>query len=201
MSTTETGEAAPPRVSFVALFSNRLIKAVAIIAAVFTLYNAGATAYLNTEEAIKAKAAADNAKLRQLSEAQQIEQQARTQLEVARNATERLNAEADKAEADAKKAESDARTAAESARNAELKARSEAASLKLEAEIRRSKAISELEVARVAARKFKADADRMEEKNKILLSSLEKFVQIWGMSRCPGKTPVEKINAKDERRC
>ena len=167
---TQGGAEAAPKptpLSFVALFSNRIVKTVAIIAALFTIYTEGATAYVNTEEAIKAKAGADNAALRQKAEAEAAEQQARTQLEAARNSAERLKGEADKAEAEAKKAEFDAQTAEQTAHNAELKTRSEAVSLTYEAEIRRSKAISELEAARVAARKFKAQADSTEQETKI----------------------------------
>ena len=154
---TQGGAEAAPKttpLSFVALYSNRIVKSVAIIAALFTIYTEGATAYVNTEEAIKAKAGADNAALRQKAEAEKAEQEARAQLETARNAAERLKGEADKAEAEAKKAEFDAQTAVETSHNAELKTRAEAVSLTYEAEIRRSKAISELEAARVAARKF-----------------------------------------------
>jgi len=201
LTTTGTGsESTPSRVS-VALVSNRIVKGIAIIAALFTIYTEGATAYLNTEEAIKTKAAAANAASRQGGEARQAEQQARTQLEVARNAVERLKGEADKAEADARKAQSDAETAIQTARNAQLKTRSDALSIKYEAEIRHSKAISELEAARVAARKFKAAADVAENKNKLLIGTLDNTIRDWGMSRCPGKTPIEKINAKDQGRC
>ena len=201
MTTTGTGsESTPSRVS-VALLSNRIVKAVAIMAAIITIYTEGATAYLNTEEAIKAKAAADNAASRQGGEARQAEQQARTQLEIARNSAERLKGEADKAEADARKAQSDAETAVQTARNSQLKTRSDALSIKYEAEIRHSKAISELEAARVAARKFKAAADVAEGKNKLLIATLDNTIRDWGMVRCPGKTPIEKIDAKDQGRC
>ncbi len=69
-----------------------------------------ATAYLNTQEALRVKSVTDNAALRQLSEAEIAEQQARPQLEVARNSAERQKAEAGKAEADAQKAEAEAIT-------------------------------------------------------------------------------------------
>ena len=201
MTTIGTGSKSTPSRVSVALVSNRIVKGIAIIAAVFTIYTEGATGYLKTEEAIQAKAAAANAAVKQGGEARQAEQQARTQLEIARNAVERLKGEADKADADARKAQSDAETAVQTARNAQLKTRSEALSLKYEAEIRHSKAISELEAARVAARKFKAAADVAEGKNKLLIATLENTIRDWGMARCPGKTPIEKINAKDQGRC
>ena len=71
-------------------------------------------------------------------------------------------------------------------RNAQLKARSEAASLAYEAQIRRSKTISELETARVAARQFKAQADLLEQKNLLKAKVLADQVRSWGLSRCPG---------------
>ena len=149
------------------------------------------------------KAVTDNAALRQLGEAEIAEQQARTQLETARNAAERQKAEAEKAEAEAQKAEAEATNSGQAARNAELKARSEAASLKYEAEIRRSKAISELEAARVAARRFKAEADALEQKNLLKATVLADNVREWGLSRCPGTaistrfTPSKKGAADD----
>ena len=202
-ATQAAAEGAPKvtHYSFVALFSNRIVKAVAIMAALFTIYTEGATAYLSTEEAIKVKAAAENAALRQKAEAEKAEQEARTQLETARNSAERLKGEADKAEADAKKAEFDAQTAEQTARNAALKTNAEATSLSYEVEIRRSKAITELETAKVAARKFKAEADKAEADNKILIKAIGDLVREWGMTRCPGKNSVEKIQAKDEGRC
>jgi hypothetical protein len=202
LTTTEEGaEPAAQRVSLVALFGARIVKAVAILAAIFTVYTEGATAYLNTQEALRVKAVTDNAAVRQKSEAEIAEQQARTQLETARNAAERQKAEADKAEADAPKAEADAITAGQAARNAELKTRSEATSLTYEAEIRRNKAISELEAARVAARQFKAQADALEQKNQLKATVLADAVRNWGLSRCPGISDFDKVHAKQERRC
>ncbi len=187
--------------SLVALLGKRLVQIAAIGAAAFVIYTEGATAYLNTQEAIRVRAVTVNAALRQESEAELAEQQARTQLETARNAAERQLAEADKAEAEAKKAEAEAITAGQAARNAELKARSEAASLTYEAEIRHSKAITELEVARVAARQFKAQADTLEQKNQLKATGLAQVVQDWGLSGCPGSDDFQKVHAKDEGRC
>ncbi|MFZ1110286.1 MAG: hypothetical protein WAN43_18300 [Rhodomicrobium sp.] len=202
MTTTGAGvEPAAQRVSTIALFGTRLVKAVAILAAIFTIYTEGATAFLNTQEALRVKSVTDNAAVRQKSEAEIAEQQARTQLEVARNSAERLKAEADKAEADALKAEADAVTAGQGARNAGLKARSEAASLSYEAQIRRSKAISELEAARVAARQFKAQADLLEQKNLLKAKTLADAVHDWGLTRCPGSSNFDKVHAKQEGRC
>jgi hypothetical protein len=179
----------------------RILKAVALLAAIVTVYSEGATAFLNTQEALRVKFVTDNAALRQKSEAEIAEQQARTQLEVARNSAERLKAEADKAEADALKAEAEAITLGQGARNAQLKARSEAASLTYEAEIRRNKAVSELEAARVAARQFKAQADELEQKNKIKATALASAVRDWGLTRCPGSSDFDKVHAKQEGRC
>jgi hypothetical protein len=146
----------PAQPSLVILLALRTAQIAAVVAALFVIYTEGATAFLNTQEALRVKAVTDNAAVRQKGEAEIAEQQARTQLETARNAAERQKAEADKAEADAQKAEAEAITLGQGARNAGLKARSEAASLTYEAEIRRNKAISELEAARVAARQFAA---------------------------------------------
>ncbi len=191
----------PAPSSIVTLFTKRLVQTAGLIAALFVVYTEGATAYLNTQEAFRVKAVTDNAAVRQKSEAEIAEQQARTQLETARNAAERQKAEADKAEADAQKAEAEAITLGQAARNAELKTRSEAASLAYEAEIRRSKAISELEAARVAARQFKAQADALEQKNQIKATGLADAVHDWGLSRCPGTSDFDKVHAKQEGRC
>lgn len=62
MTTTESGaEPATQRVSHIALYSMRIVKAVAVLAAIFTVYTEGATAYLNTQEALRVKAVTDNA--------------------------------------------------------------------------------------------------------------------------------------------
>ncbi len=201
---TTTGAGGGPTaqsVSIVALLGTRIVTFVAVLAALFTIYTEGATAWLNTQEALRVKSVTDNAALRQKSEAEIAEQQARTQVEVARNSAERLKAEADKAEADALKAEADAITLGQTARNAELKARSEAASLAYEAQIRRSKAISELEAARVAARQFKAQADQLEQKNLLKAKVLTDQIRSWGLSRCPGQSDFDKVHAKQEGRC
>ena len=191
----------PAQSSTITMLVKRLAQTAGIAAALFTIYTEGATAYLNTQEALRVKAVTDNAAVRQKGEAEIAEQQARTQLETARNAAERQKAEADKAEADAQKAESEAITLGQAARNAQLKARSEAASLAYEAEIRRSKAISELEAARVAARRFKAEADTLEQKNQLKATVLADAVRDWGLSRCPGTSDFDKVHAKQEGRC
>ncbi len=190
-----------PQPSLAALYGKRIVQLTALLGALFVIYTEGATAYLNTQEAMRVRAVTVNAALRQESEAELAERQARTQLETARNAAERQLAEADKAEADAQKAEAEAITLGQGARNAELKARSEAASLAYEAEIRRSKAISELEAARVAARRFKAQADALEQKNEIKAGALADAVRDWGLSRCPGADDFAKVHAKQEGRC
>lgn len=92
-------------------------------------------------------------------------------------------------------------TLGQGAKNAQLKARSEAASLAYEAQIRRSKAISELEAARVAARRFKAEADALEQKNQLKATVLADQVRDWGLSRCPGASDFDKVHAKQEGRC
>jgi len=190
-----------PQPSLAALYGKRIVQLTTLLGALFVIYTEGANAYLNTQEALRVKAVTDNAALRQLSEAEIAEQQARTQLETARNAAERQKAEADKAEAEAQKAEAEAISLGQAARNAELKARSEAASLKYEAAIRHSKAISELEAARVAARQFKAEAGALEQKNQIRAKVLADSVRDWGLSRCPGASDFDKVHAKQEGRC
>ena len=148
--------------SVAALLHNRIIRILAILAAVTALYIEGATAFVNTQKAIEAKAVADNAVLKQKSEGELAAQQAKTALETARNAAERQRAEANKAEADANKIGAEAITSQETARNAELKARADADTVKAEAELRKQKYIVALETARNAARKQKAEADKIE---------------------------------------
>jgi len=144
------------------LIGKRFIQAAAGIAGLFILYTEAATAYLNTQSFIQAKAVADNALLRQNSEALLADQQAKAQLQVARNAAERQKAEAEKAEADALKLEAEAITATEMARNASLKAFADAETIKAEAELRTQKLIVAIETARNAAVRQKAEADKIE---------------------------------------
>ena len=184
---------APEKFS-VLLLGKQLARFAAAVAAVFILYTEGANAFLNTQDAIKAKAVADNAAVRQKGEAVQAEQQARTQLEIARNAAERQSADADKAEAEARKAEAQAIIADQEAHNAELKAVSEARAFRSEANIRQSKAITELELARVAARQFKADAEIIEEKNKKSESN-----QNYYLKGNAGRVPEHTPSLKDQR--
>ncbi len=154
----------PAPSSIVTLFTKRLVQTAGLIAALFVIYTEGATAYLNTQKALEAKAVAGNALLRQKSEGELAEQKARTELEVARNAAERQKAEAAKAEADALKSEAEATTARNTARNAEVKSRAEAATIKAEAELRKQKLIVQVETARNAAQRQAAEADKIEAK-------------------------------------
>ena len=145
-----------------AFFGLRIVQITAVLAAAIAIYSEGATAYLNTQKVIEAKATADNAMLRKKSEGEFAEQKASGELEVARNDAVRQRAEADKAEAEADKAEADATTARSTARNAELKASADANVIKAEADLRRQKGIVALETARNAAIKQKAETDKLE---------------------------------------
>jgi hypothetical protein len=145
-----------------AFFGLRIVQITAVLAAAIAIYSEGATAYLNTQKAIEAKATADNAMLLKKSEGELAEQKASSELEVARNAAVRQRAEADKAEAEVDKAEADATTARSTARNAELKASADANTIKAEAELRRQKVIVALETARNAARRQQAETDKLQ---------------------------------------
>lgn len=188
------------RVSFSGSAQGRIVTALGIVVLALGIAAEVVIAYRTTQEAITVKATADNAAVRQKGEAVQAEQQARTQLEIARNAAERQSADADKAEALVKKAEAEAIIKDQEARNAQLKTASEARALKNEADIRHSKALTEIEVARVAARQFKADADIAEEKNKQSEINQNYFLSGYKW-RCPGTFSFEKINARYEGRC
>ncbi len=142
----------------------RIVQVPLFIGALLAIYTEGATAYLNTQKAIEAKAVADNAVLKQKSEGGLAEQKARTELETARNATARQSAETDKSEAEALKAQADAITARSTARNSELKTRADAQTIKAEAELRRQKVIVALETARNAARRQQAETGTIEAK-------------------------------------
>jgi len=140
----------------------RMLQIPLLVAALLAVYVEGTSAFVNTEEAIKAKAVADNATLKQKSEGEVAEQTAATALQVARNAAERQKAEAEKAEADAQKAVAEAITARATAQNAQTKARADALTIKAEAELRKQKYIVALETARNAARRQQAEADKIE---------------------------------------
>ena len=167
MTTTGTGsESTPSRVS-VALVSNRIVKGIAIIAALFTIYTEGATGYLKTEEAIQAKAAAANAAVKQGGEARQAEAELAewksiTETEIARNAERKQRAEAKKATADAKRADAEATIAAQTSGNSEVKAKAEADAMEGEAAIKEQQIIIERERAAQAERLNQAEATNAE---------------------------------------
>jgi hypothetical protein len=144
------------------LVVTRLIQILLFVAALLAIYIEGTTAYVNTQKVIEARAAADNAAVKQKSEAELAEQSTRTALETARNAAERQSAEADQAEEEAKKAESDATTARFTGDNAKTKAEADAQTIKAEAELRKQKLRVSLETARNAARRQQAEADKIE---------------------------------------
>jgi len=144
------------------LLGRRFVRALTASAALFIIYLEAATAYLNTQKALEAKAVAANALLRQNAEGVLAEQRARTQLEIARNAAERQKAEAEKAEAEALKSESEVVTVRNVAINARLKKLSDAETIKNESELRKQKLVVAVETARNAARLHAAEADKIE---------------------------------------
>jgi Spy/CpxP family protein refolding chaperone len=144
------------------VLGRRFVRALTIFAALFIIYIEGATAFLNTQKALEAKAVAANALLRQNAEGVVAEQRAKTQLEIARNAAERQKAEAEKAEAEALKAESEAVTVRNAAINARLNKMADAETIKNEAELRKQKLVVAVETARNAARLQAAEADKIE---------------------------------------
>ncbi len=148
--------------SLVIHLAKRIAQTAAVLGALSVIYLEGATAYLNTQKAIEAKAVADNAVLRQQSEGVLAEQKARTDLEIAKNAAERQKGEADKAEADAARAEADAITARNISLNAQVKTRADAETIKAEAELRKQKLIVAIETARNAARRQAAETATIE---------------------------------------
>lgn len=152
----------PVQLSFSSLPGRRFVRVLIGAAALFIIYIEAATAYLNTQKALEAKAVAANALLRQTAEGVLPEQRARIQLEIARNAAERQKAEAEKAEAEALKSESEVVTVRNAAINARLRKSADAETIKNEAELRKQKLVVAVETARNAARLQAAEADKLE---------------------------------------
>jgi hypothetical protein len=146
-------------------FSTILRRAPVILTALLglvLLYLEGATAYTNTQEAIKAKAVADNAAVKQHAEAILLQGQAKIAFETARNAAPRVKAEAETTEAEADKIGAEALTLKEKAGVADRKARADALTIVAEARKRRAQLIAGNAELRNVARKEKAEVERLE---------------------------------------
>ncbi len=85
--------------------------------------------------------------------------------------------------------------------NSELRAGSEAAALTSEAEIRRQKAVVELETARNAARRQAAEADKIEGQVRVAVEQVKVLREYFAVKNCPGNNPAAQIAARSQGRC
>lgn len=146
------------------VLAQRLAPALTFVLILLFLYIESVTAYVNTQEAIKAKASADNASVKQHAEAILLREQAEIALEAARNASVRHKAEAEASEAEADKIEGEGQTLKEKAIVADRKARADALTIVNEAKLRRAKLTAGLAELRNVARKEKAQVEELEGK-------------------------------------
>lgn len=147
-----------------AVLAQRLVHAITFVLILVLLYVEIATAYVNTQEAIRAKASADNASSKQHAEAILLREQAKTALEAARNASVRHKADAEATEAEADKIEAEGQTLKEKAIVADRKARADAFTIVNEAKLRRANLTAGLAELRNVARKEKAQVEELEGK-------------------------------------
>lgn len=173
----------------------------AIISLVLAIAAEFPSAYTNTSEWIRVHEVASNAAVKQHAEAVAMDEQARNELEVARNAATRMKAEAEQAVADADRLEAEAATAQQMALNAKQKAKADSDVIIAQAEHNRAKGAYELEAARVAAQQKRTEADQAEQDLKQSRFSLRQTVYSGGLINCPGNTYIAKITAADEGRC
>lgn len=142
--------------------AQRFLPVLAVFIFVPLLYLELTTAYVRTQEAIKAHAVAYNAAVKQHGEAVSLAEQAKTAVETARNAAKRNKAEAELAEAEAVKFEAEGRILKEKAEVADRKARADALTVVNEAKLRRTKIIAAIADLRNVARKEKAEVEQIE---------------------------------------
>jgi len=157
--------------------------------------------FANTSEWIRIHEVANNAAVKQHAEAVAMEEQARNELEVARNAATRMKGEAEQAVADADRLEAEATTAQQVALNAKQKAKADVDVIVAQGELNRQKAASELQAARVAELQKRTEADQAEQTLKQDRYLLRTEVYLGDLINCPGNTYIGKINAADEGRC
>jgi hypothetical protein len=149
---------------FFSAFVQRPLPAIAVVLTALLIFLEGITAYTNTQEAIKAKAVADNAAVKQHAEAILLQGQAKIALETARNAAPRVKAEAETVEAEADKIGAEALTLKEKAKVADEKARADALTIVAEAKKRRAQLIAGNAELQNVARKEKAEVEQIEAK-------------------------------------
>ena len=157
---------------------SRLIQIVLTLAFGFIVYSQGVGAYSGTQEALKLKAVADNAAVKQHAESILLSGQARTALEVARNAARRTKGEADTAEAEADKIEAEARTFKEKAIYAQQKARADAMTVENEFGKRKAETIAKLAQIRNLLPTEKAQTEQLESQVALKKQAIGKLVDI-----------------------
>jgi hypothetical protein len=147
------------------LLKNRWAQLFLAVFALLELYNHGAVpAFITTQKAIETRAIAENAALRQKSEAELAEWKSITETQIAVFAARKQRADARRATADARKAESEQIIARETAKNSEVKAKAEAEAVEGEAAIKEQQVIVERERANQAHRLTQAQATEAEYK-------------------------------------
>ena len=152
----------PPEPFIFTAIAQRFLPVLAVVIFVPLLYLELTTAYVNTQDAIKAHAVAYNAAVKQGGEAVSLSEQAKTAVETARNAAQRNKAEAEQAQAEAVKFEAEGRILKEKAEVADRKARADALTVVNEAKLRQAKIIAAIADLRNVARKEKAEVEQIE---------------------------------------
>ena len=157
---------------------SRLIQVVLTLAFGFVVYSQGVGAYSGTQEALKLRAVADNAAVKQHAESILLSGQAKTALEVARNAAKRTKGEADTAEAEADKIEAEARTLKEKAVYADQKANADAQTIKNEFYKRQAEIIAKVAQLRNLLPTEKAQTEQIEAQVALKKQAIGKLLDI-----------------------
>lgn len=175
-------------------YLTRGLRALALCSLLVAVYAHGPAFIANVAQLRTANQIATNAAVKQHGLAAAQHAEAAKQLEDARNAADRLKAEAAKTEHEADALEQDAVTKHNEALNAKNKAKAVADATVAQAERVRQEGATALAEAQVAALQMKVEADQAEQTLQSARRGLRNDVYVGGMIHCPGTTYIAKIN-------
>lgn len=156
------------KATYASLLQYRFVQIPLVIGAVLAILTQAVVAYKDTQEAVQLQAQANNAKLKQRAEAEQIDAQATTALEQAKNAVQRAKSEAAILAAEADKIEAEAVTLREKANNAGTAARADAIKTYYEAVKEQQNLRIEIAKLNNIAAKEKSEVEQLESSNSIM---------------------------------
>lgn len=178
-------DATEQKATYASLLQYRFIQIPLAIGVALAILTQAVVAYKDTQEAIQLQAQADNARLKQRAEAEQIDAQATTALEQAKNAVQRAKSEADLLAAEADKIEAEAVTLREKANNAATVARAEAIKTYYEAVKEQQNLRIEIAKLRNIATKEKSEVEELESSNSLTRRAIVDYteqIRVGGMN-------------------